>query len=41
MPRLEGLFARGMKRDKGWRNQKIAETVRDWGYIVRRRLQTV
>ncbi len=32
MPRLEGLFARGMKRDKGWRNQKITEAVRDWGY---------
>jgi REP element-mobilizing transposase RayT len=34
-PKLEELFPRRMERDKGWRNQKIAEAVRDWGYSQR------
>jgi putative transposase len=31
-PSLEQLFLRRIERDKGWRNRKIAEAVRDWGY---------
>jgi REP element-mobilizing transposase RayT len=34
-PKLEELFSRRMERDKGWRNQKITEAVRDWGYSQR------
>jgi REP element-mobilizing transposase RayT len=34
-PKLEKLFSRRMERDKGWRNQKITEAVRDWGYSQR------
>jgi len=38
-PNLEQLFLRRMERDKGLRNRKIAEAVRDWG-TLRRTSQT-
>jgi len=31
-PDLEELLSRSIERDKGWRNRKIAEAIRDWGY---------
>lgn len=31
-PDLEQLLSRGIKRDKGWRNQRIADAVKVWGY---------
>jgi len=31
-PDLEELFSRSIERDKGWRNRKVAEAFKDWGY---------
>ena len=31
-PDLEELLSRSIERDKGWRNRKVAEAFKDWGY---------
>lgn len=31
-PGLEQLFLKRMERDKDWRNRKIVDAIKDWGY---------